>query len=175
MNHKNWIKTLLAACIFTAASAVAHEYSPGLHQWKIKGGTVFVVSGLLTNNMALYSHNYNFYFLKEGEKSWYQIPLIDKRKAGEYELSITTKAKDDRMVRDARVEIRGNDVFLLLARSTRENDFDSSPVTITKYRLVSPEGDDWPYLFEHVHARTYPAPGESGVDVVLNQEAKKIK
>ncbi|OWW18344.1 hypothetical protein AYR66_02545 [Noviherbaspirillum denitrificans] len=146
-----------------------------MHQWKIKGGTIYVVSGLLTNNAALYAHNYNFYFQKEGEKTWHQIPLIDKAKPGDYELNITTKAKEERMVRDARIEKKANDVFLFYARSTRENDFNGAPINVTRYKLISTEGDDWPYLFERISVNTYPPQGENGVDAVLKQEVKKIK
>lgn len=175
MKHKNWLTALLVASAFIPPTVFAHEYAPGMHQWKIKGGTVYLVSGLLTNSMALYAHTYNFYFQKEGKKSWYQIPLIDKKKPGDYELSVTTKAKEERMVRDARVEVKANDVYLLHARSAQENDFDGSPTTVTRYRLVSTESDDWPYFFERVSAKAYPASGETGVDTVLKQEAKKIK
>lgn len=175
MKHKKWIKTLLVVAMSIPATIFAHEYPPGVHQWKINGGTVYVVSGLLTNNMALYAHNYNFYIQREGEKSWYQIPLIDKGKPGNYELSITTKAKEERMVRDARIEVRANEVFLLHARSARENDIESSPITVTKYRLVSTDGDNWPFFFEPLSAKTYPVSGETGVDTILKQEAKKIK
>jgi hypothetical protein len=54
------------------------------------------------------------------------------------------------MVRDARLEIRSNDVFLLRARSARDDDFIESPVTVTKYRLMITDGDDWPYWFERI-------------------------
>ena len=175
MKHKRWLNTLLIASTFIPATTLSQEYSSGLHQWKIKGGTVYVVSGLLTNDMALYAHNYNFYFQREGEKSWYQIPLIDKGKPGDYELSITAKAKEERMVRDARVEVKTNDVYLLHAYSASRNGVDSSLITVTKYRLTSTDGEDWPYFFERVSAKTYPASEENGVDIVLKQESKKIK
>lgn len=175
MKNKNWAVAFLAAWILIPATIFAHEYAPGTHQWKVRGGTVYVVSGLLTNNAALYAHNYNFYFQREGEKSWHQVPLIDQGKPGEYELNITTKAKEERMVRDARIEIRGKDVYLLRARSTRENDFNDSPITVTKYRLVSTEGDDWPYFFERVSGKTYPPSGDNGIDAAIKQEAKNIK
>lgn len=175
MQLKSWLKRLLLAFVVIPATALAHEYAPGVHQWKIKGGTLYVVSGLLTNNAALYAHNYNFYFQRDGENNWHQIPLIDKSKPGDYELNITTKAKEDRMVRDARIEAKSIDIFLFHARSARENSFDSSPITVTKYKLVSTEGDDWPYFFERVSAKMYPSFGETGVDAVLQQEVKKLK
>lgn len=175
MQNKNPLKSLLILFSFISAPLFAHEYAPGLHQWKVKEGTIIVVSGLLTNSMAVYAHNYNFYFQKDGDKTWYQIPLLDKSKPGSYELNLTTKAKDERMVRDARLEIRNKDIFLLRARSTREDDFEDSPITVTKYRLVVTDGEDWPYLFEQVSSKTLPVVKNAGVDAVLKQEAKQIK
>lgn len=161
------------ACI--PLPSVAHEYASGIHQWKVKGGTLTLVSGIVTNGMALYAHNYNFYFQKNGDKDWYQIPLVEKGKPGEYELSLTTKAKDDRMVRDARMEIRNNDVYLLRARSVREDDFEDSPIVVTKYRLIVTDGEDWPYLFQLTTSKISPTKKDAGVDSVLKQEAKQIK
>lgn len=169
------LKLLVVLSIFCDLKAFAHEYSPGLHQWKVKGGTVIVTSGLVTNNQALYVHNYNFYFQKDGEKDWYQIPLLDKSKPGDYELSVTSKAKGERMVKDSHLEIKNKQIYLLRAQSARENDFEDSPITVTKYRLVVSEGDDWPYSFEKVSSKSYPIMKGVGVDTVLKQEAQQIK
>lgn len=174
MKHKSLLSALFFSAAYLPTTLFAHEYAPGVHHWKIKGGTVYVVSGLLTNNAALYAHNYSFYFQREGEKTWHQVPLIDKGKPGDYELNILSKAKEERMVRDARIEVKANDVFLLHARSAHENDLNASPVTIIKYRLISTEGDDWPHFFERISAKTYSVAEETGVDSVLKQEAKKI-
>lgn len=175
MKHKSWIKALLLISTLISFPSLAQEYAPGLHQWKTKWGTVYVVSGLLTNGMTLYAHNYNFYFQREGEKAWYQIPLIDKGKPGDYELGVTAKAKEERMVRDARLEVRKRDIFLIYARSVREDDFDTSPITVTHYRLVATEGEDWPYFFERYSSKTHSGASNIEIDTLLKQEAKKIK
>jgi hypothetical protein len=125
--------------------------------------------------MALYAHSYNFYIQRDNDKDWYQIPLLDKDRPGEYELGLTTKAKDERMVRDVRLEIRNDGIYLLRARATREDNFEESPITLSKYRFMAGDGEDWPYFFTLVSSKTYPAKRDMGVDSVLKQEAKRIQ
>jgi hypothetical protein len=169
------LNSILLLSLFYGQGLWAHEYAPGIHQWQTKGGTIIVISGLVTNNQALYVHNYNFYFQREGENGWYQIPLLDKSKPGTYELSVTSKAKDERMVKDMRLEIREKQIYLLRAQSTRDDDLNDSPITVTRYRLVAGDGDDWPYFFERTSSKTYPTMKDIGVDVVLKKEAQQIK
>lgn len=175
MNKNDLLKLILVTAISQYGLAFAQEYSAGMHQWRTKGGTVIVTSGLVTNGMALYAHNYNFYFQKDGEKQWYQLPLLDKSKPGEYELNLTAKAKDERMVKDARLEIRDKEIYLLRAQSTRDNDLNDSPITVTKYRFIATDGEDWPYLFQKMSTKTLPTIKNMGVDTVLKEEARLIK
>jgi len=175
MKRENWFKYVFLLGAFSYGSVSAHEYMPGMHQWKVKDGEIIITSGLLTNSMALYVHNYSFYFQKEGEKSWYQIPLLDKSKPGSYELNLTSKAKDERMVKDARLEIRDKGIYLLRAQSARENDLEDSPIAVTKYQLVVTDGDDWPYFFQKISSKIYPVVKNQGVDAVLKEEARQIK
>lgn len=146
-----------------------------MHQWKVKSGTLTLISSVVTNGMALYFHNYNLYFQKYGDKDWYHIPVIGKGKRGEYELNLSSKAQDERMVRDARIEVKNNEIYLLRAHSVREHDYEDSPIHIEKYRFVESNGDDWPYQFQIISSRTYPTRKDAGVDSVLAQEAKQIK
>jgi|GEM_PF-6045974 len=175
MKRKNWFKYALLLGTFLYGSVSAHEYMPGMYQWEVKGGTIIITSGLLTNSMALYVHNYNFYFQKEGDKTWYQIPLLDKSKPGNYELNLTSKARDERMVKDARLEIRDKGIYLLRAQSARENDLEDSPITVTKYQFVVTDGEDWPYSFQKISSKTYPVVRNQGMDAVLKEEARQIK
>ena len=175
MKRKNWMKYSLILSAFLCSAVVAHEYAPGMHQWKVKGGTVIITSGLLTNGMALYVHSYNIYFQRVNEKIWYQVPLLDKTKPGDYETNLISKAKEERMVKDARLEVRDKDVYLLRAHSARENDFEDSPITVTKYRLVATDEEDWPYSFQKISSKTYPIMKDVGVDVFLKKEAQLLK
>lgn len=175
MSIKRLARYFVLAFAFFCLPIAAHEYAPGKHQWKVKGGTITLVSSLVTNGMALYARNYNFYFQKTDDHEWYHIPILEKGKPGLYELNITTKAKDERMVRDARLEIKDNDIYLLHARSTQEDDFKDAPIVITKYRFVVTDGEDWPYFFQLVSSKIYPARKDLGVDTILRQEAKQIK
>lgn len=174
-NFLSKARFLAIALVCVSLSCFAQEYTSGLHQWKVKDGTLTLISGIVTNGMALYVHDYSFYFQSNGEKDWYRIPLIDKKKPGNYELNLTAKAKDDRMVRDALLNIRNNDVHLLIAKSTREDDFEDSPIVVTKYRLIKTDGEDWPYFFQLVSSKTYPVRKNAGVDSVLMQEASQTK
>lgn len=175
MNKNRILQLILIATISQYGLVSAQEYSAGIHQWKTKGGTVIVTSGLVTNGMALYAYNYNFYFQKDGEKKWYQIPLLDKSKPGEYELNLTARAKDERMVKDARLEIRDKEIYLLRAQSTRDNDLEDSPITVTKYRFIATDGEDWPYLFQKMSLKTLPIIKNMGVDTVLKEESRLTK
>ena len=175
LSKANFQKLILTAAIFQFGLASAQEDFVSMHQWKTKGGIVIVTSGLLTNGMALYTHNYNFYFQKDGEKQWYQIPLLDKSKPGEYELNLTARAKNERMVKDARLEIRGNEIFLLRAQSTRENDLEDSLIIVTKYHFIATDGEDWPYLFQKISSKTLRTIKNMGVDAILNEESRLIK
>lgn len=173
------MKKLLTGFLFAVLTCLAlpssaHEYASGIRHWKVKGGTLTLVSSVVTNGMALYAHNYNFYFQRDGDKDWYHVPLLGNGEPGEYQLNLTTKAKDERMVRDARLEIRKNDIYLLHARSSREDDFEDSPIVVTKYRFVITDGDDWPYLFQFVASKTIPIQKDMGVDRVLRQEARQL-
>lgn len=176
MIKKNLAAYVLAllACLAALPSA-AHEYAPGMRQWKVKGGNLTLVSSVVTNGMALYAHNYNLYFQRNGDKDWYHIPLLDKEKPGEYELNLTSKAKDERMVRDARLVVGKNEIYLLRARSLREDDFEDAPIVVTKYRFVATEGEDWPYLFRLISSKTHPAKKDVGVDRILQQEAQRLE
>lgn len=175
MIKNNFLKLILITAISQYGLTSAQEYSAGMHKWKTKGGTVIITSGLVTNGMALYAHNYNFYFQKDGEKKWYQIPLLDKSKPGEYELNLTSRAKDERMVKDARLEILDKEIYLLRAQSARDNELDDSPITVTKYRFIATDGEDWPYLFQKISSKTLPTTKNMGVDTVLKEEARLTK
>jgi hypothetical protein len=175
MDIRRLINHCLIALTFLATSSYGHEYAPGTHEWKVPGGVISITSGLLTNGMALYVYNYSFYFQRNGEKDLYQIPLVDESKPGAYELSLTSKAKEERMVKDARLEVRGKNITLLRAQSERENDIDDSPVVVTRYRLVTSEGDDWPYAFQKISSKAYPTVKGRGVDAILKIEVQKLK
>lgn len=82
MMKKHLATYLFVALTCLALPSVAHEYAPGIQQWKVKGGTLTLVSSVVTNGMALYAHNYNFYFQRSGDKDWYHVPLLDKGKPG---------------------------------------------------------------------------------------------
>jgi hypothetical protein len=173
MKYKNRIAA--AILLSFISSSFANEYSSGIHRWKVGRGTLTLVSGLVTNGMALYINNYNLYFQAEGNQELFQIPFVDKKKPGNYELALTAKAKGERMVRDARVEVRGRDVYLLRATSTREDDFNDSPIVVSRYRLIATESEGWPYVFQLLSSKTLPTVPNTDVDDALKQEAQLLK